>query len=507
MRFFLASFFSYLLLCFNVIGQNVPEKSMVFLKEPIKIIAHTDSSLFLLGKKTNAEGLADFYVSKHSAGNNSVKFDACLNYNKLFDGKFNPDDFRYKTFQCKNKIVILFDVIISEKKKLIGKWIDFYGNVSEAIVIESIDMKDDNLSACKYNLDLTDKGDILISIRRTYKSGYQRDKCILVNEDFSKLWEYDFPKINSWKEVNIIADIDKNSNLVYFIANERNIMVERDPNNRDTIIAKKVGNLEYKLKLRRDSLELVYVNPITSVVKYTKVYYPFLDFPSIRAISSSQILLYDEINIDDEKFIMPSKKGIYYKRLDIKNNKVLLDTLFVFGDKVQQNLTYWLPEKTNRPTNKKFFLTYEKIIEGKMYSVFEHLGTEIGTLEIFASCFNISDNKIEWANFIPRKVSYYPNNINTFVVEFSNNSFNISFYERKENFALLKDKYNFDKYKLVKKDEDSNFVTYETSVSGGITKRVTNMNSEDFIFPWLKENKDKVLYESRAFLPIGFLYK
>ena len=407
MRIQIIIFLTFLLFFSNgIFSQISPEHSLVFSKVPIKIIAHTDSSIFLLGKKADTNGVVDFYISKHSAGKNSVKFDVCLNYSKLFNEKFDPDNFRYKTFQCKNKIVVFFDVIIAEKKTLIGKWIDFNGNVSESIVIDNIDMNDNNLSSCEYNLNITDKGDLFISLRRVYKSGYQRDKCLLVNENFSKLWQYEFPKINSWKEINIISDIDKNSNLIYFIANEKNIMIEKDPNNRDTIIDKKIGRLDYKLKVRKDSLELISVNPITSVIKTNKVYYPFLDFPLIRAISSSQIVLYDEVNIDDEKFILPSKKGLYFKRIDIKNNVTLLDTLFVFDDMVQQGLTYWMPEKTNRPTNKRFILTYEKIIDGKMYSVFENLGSEVGSLEIFISCLNISDNKMEWANFIPRKVSY-----------------------------------------------------------------------------------------------------
>lgn len=505
MRKIIVSFFNFLF-CFSYLfGQNSPENSLVFLKVPIRIIAHTDSSIFLLGKKADPSGIVDFYVSKHNVGKNSVKFDVCLNYNKLFDGKFDPDNFRYKTFQCKNRIVIFFDVIISEKKTLIGKWIDFNGNVSEAIVVDDIDMKDDNLSSCKYNLDITDKGDLFISIRRVYKSGYQRDKCILVDEKFSKLWQYDFPKINSWKEINIISDIDKNSNLIYFIANEKNIMLERDPNNRDTIVDKKIGRLDYKLKVRLDSLELISVNPINSVVKSNKVYYPFLDFPYIRAISSSQILLYDEVNIDDQKFVLPSKKGIYYKRIDVKNNITLLDTLFVFDDMVQQGLTYWMPEKTNRPTNKRFLLTYEKIIEGKMYSVFENLGSEVGSLEIFTSCLNISDNKMEWAAFLPRKVNNSPH-LNAFALRYVNKVFNISFYERKENYMIQKNRYDFDKYKLVKKEEDSNFVTYSISLTGEVTKSISNADSESFIFPWLKENQNKILFESRSFLPIGFLY-
>lgn len=505
MRKLIISFF-YFLICFNFFAQNSPEKSLVFLKAPIEIIAHTDSSLFMLGKKENAIGQVDFYVSKHSVGNNSVKFDVCLNYNKLFDGKFNPENFKYNVFQCKNKVLILFDIVISERYTLIGKWIDFDGNVSEAYVLDYIEIKDDNLNACEYNLSLTERKDILISLSKYYESGYQRDKCILMDENFTKLWTYDFPKINSRNELNIISDIDKNSNLVYFLANEKNLIIDGDPYNRDTILDKKIGRLEYKLKFRKDSLEVFYVNPITSEVKSTKVYYPFSDYPRIAAISSSQILLYNQVNIDDEKYILPAKKGIYYKRIDIKNNKELLDTLFVFDDKVQQALTYWLPEKTNRPTNKEFLLTYEQIVDGKMYSFFEQFNDAFGGLEIFISCFNISTNKIEWVNFIPRKINNLPENINCGTITCSSKSINISFYERKENYNIQKDKYDFDKYKMVKKTDDSNFVTYSISNSGEITKTISDMNTVDFIFPWLKTREPKYFFESISFLPIGFLY-
>ena len=172
---------------------------------------------------------------------------------------------------------------------------------------------------------------------------------------------------------------------------------------------------------------------------------------------------------------------------------------------VQQGLTYWMPEKTNRPTNKRFILTYEKIIDGKMYSVFENLGSEVGSLEIFISCLNISDNKMEWANFIPRKVSY-SHSVASFAICYVNKFFNISFYERKENYNMAKNKYDFDKYKLVKKEEDSNFVTYSISLNGEVTKRISISDDETFIFPWLKNNQSKIWFESRSLFPINFLY-
>lgn len=479
----------------------------IFYKIPIEIVAHTDSSLFLLGKRTDSTGAKDFYISKHSVGNNSLKFDVCLNFSSLFDGKFNPDNFRYKCFQCNDKIVIFFDVIISEKKTLIGKWIDFSGKVSDAVVIDKIDMSDKNLINCSYNVDLTNKKDLLISIRRTYKSGYQRDKCILMNEVFLKLWEYELPKINCHKEVNIISEIDRNSNLIYFIADEDNIMNEYNINNNDTLINQKIGNLDYKLKVRKDSLNIIFVNPITLVTEQKKIYYPYFNFPIIKSISSSQIVLYGEVNIDDENNQLPSKKGIFFKRVDIKNNKILLDTLFLFNDKIQQHLTYILAgQVTNRPTNKDFDLISENIIEGKMFCVFEHYSIDIGCLELMASCFNIANNKLEWVHFLPRKVNYSPQYINCFTISYVNKNFCLSFFERKENYTITNEQYKFNKYKLVKQKDDSNYVTYYISEKGEIAKRITDMDSEEYIFPWLKYKETKKIFENREFLPLKFLY-
>ena len=501
-------------LCSNLFNsiqaQNSPETSLIFTKEPIKIIAHTDSSLFLLGKKENSNGVIDLYVSKHTIGKKSIKFDTCLNFNKLFDGNFNPDAFKYKTFQCDDRIVFLFDIIITQKKTLIAKWIDFNGKMSDAIVIDKTDITDKNLNNCQYNLNLTINNDILVTLRRRYNSGYERDKCILLDETLEKIWEYDLPKINCKREVNIITDIDNHSNLVYFIANENNIMMERDINNRDTVIHRKIGYLNYKLKVRKDSLEIIFVNPLQSIVNSKKIYYPFLDFPRIKTISSSQIILYNQVDIDDENFVLPSKIGIYFAKIDINKNKTFKDTLFVFEDKIQQSLSYSLINKINRPTNKEFMLSSEEIIDGNLYSVFEHLNNIVGDLELFISCFNVNENKIQWVNFIPRKVIFPMNEssyLSCFTSAYSNNTYHISFYERKENYFVTKNDYRFNKFEMVKKGDNSDFITYDVSIDGILSKRISHAYDLDHMFPWIKYNEPKRFFNGRAFLPIEFLYK
>ena len=497
-------------LCDSVVAQSTQTTSNLSVGNssiPLKIVAHTDSSIFVLGKKANMKGEWDFYVSKHSVNSNKTVFEICLNYSKLFDGKFNPDNFRYSTYQCNNKFVIFFDVIIAEKKNLIGKWIDFNGNISEAFVVDRIDMTDDNLSSGKYYVDLTSKKDLLISVRRSYKSGYQRDKCILMKEDLTKIWEYEIPKINCKREVNIISDIDKNGNLVYFVANEDNIMSEYDPNNKDKLVDKKIGNVTYKLKVRRDSLELIFINPLTSDLSTRKIYYPYFNFPYIYAISSSQILLYNCVDIDDENNLLPSKKGLVYKRVDVKNNISLFDSLIILKDKDQEYLSYSLPGRTNRPTNKYFAHTYDTPVNGRLFNVYEHYEGEIGALELITSSFNIATNKVEWTHLIPRKIDNEGGDINCFISSYCNENFRLSFYEHKENYDLPSSKLFFEKYKMVKKTNNVNFITYNISNSGELVKKIDDQNSNDFIFPWLKSGDQKHYITSRYFLPYGFLDK
>lgn len=510
------SIYLFIIFAFNISFVKAQDytTSSIFNTTPIKIVAHTDSSVFLLGKKEVSKGKYDLFISKHSVGNKSLKFDTCLNFRKLFNEIFEPDKFEGVFFQCDNKILILFDLVIDKNKLLYAKWVDFNGSVSGTYLVDSIGSINKNFGYGIYNLDITPQNDILVTVRRWYFSGYQRDRCFLLDETLEKLWQYDFPKINFEKQVNIIADIDNNSNLVYFIADEKNILIDGYINNRDIIINTKVGNLPYQLRVRKDSLDLFFVNTKTKIATSKKVYYPFFNLPVLKVISSTQILLYNEVNIDDEKFIMPSKKGIYYERIDLKNNRVLLDTLFVFDDKVQQALTYNLIGKSNRPTNKEFYLTLEELIDGKIYSVFEHFDENVGYLELFACSFSIPDNKVQWVEFIPRKIAYnpeksqfIPKSLSCFTASYSNKTFSISFFERKENYNLSKTDYNFNKFKMVKNEAESNFITHDITISGMHTKRVSNLNDDSQLFPWIKTHEEKRLFMSRDFIPIEFLYK
>ena len=97
----------------------------------------------------------------------------------------------------------------------------------------------------------------------------------------------------------------------------------------DTIQNIKIGRFYYNLKLRQDSIELFFLNPFTKKTTKKSLYYPFPNFPEIKSITSTQLLMYDMVNVDDENFVSPGKKGMYYKRFDLKNNKVLLDTLVI----------------------------------------------------------------------------------------------------------------------------------------------------------------------------------
>lgn len=490
-------------LLLSVAGLKAQERQLQPI--PIKTVAHTDSSIFLLSKRTNVKGEWDFYITRYSVNNNKADFESCLNYSKLFDGKFNPENFKYTTFQCNNKLVVFFDVILADKKTLIGKWIDFNGKVSEALVVDKIDMTDDNLSNCKYSVDLTSKKDLLVSVRRSYKSGYQRDKAILMKEDLVKIWEYEMPKINCKREVNIISDIDKNGSLVYFIANEENIMIDDNANNKDKIIDQKIGNVTYKLKVRRDSLELIFVNPLTLNTSTKKVYYPYFNFPHIYAISSSQILLYNSVDIDDENNQLPSKKALAYTRLDVKNNTVLFDSLVILSNKDQEYLSYTLPGKTNRPTNKYFQRTHDMPIDGRLFNIYQHYEREIGALEIIACSFNIAANKVEWVQLIPRKIGTA--SVNCFFSSYFNNTYRVSFYEHAENYTLPSSKVYFENFKMVKKPGDANFVSYAVSNAGVLTKSVDDPSSDHFLFPWANTPEQKHYLISWNYLPLDFLNK
>jgi len=228
-------------------------------------VAHTDSSLFVLNIIQYKKGKYDFYISKRQAFKSQVSFDTCLHIDQLFDGKLDARTFKYSIFQCKESILFVFDVYAGLHKKVIAKSINFNGKVSDAFVLDDCDLSNSELMECIYTYELTDKKELLITLRRKYKSGFQRDKCLLYNENFNKLWDYEFPKINYHYNVNVLTTVFNSNQLIYQVKNGFLDKLGNEwiiKSEYDTIIKQKIDGLEYDLKVPRDSLCLMVVNPI-----------------------------------------------------------------------------------------------------------------------------------------------------------------------------------------------------------------------------------------------------
>ncbi len=487
------------------------EDSVYIATSPVKIVAHTDSSIFLLTKKRkHSDRQWDFYISKHTAYKKSVDFDTCLAFGSLFNGKFNPDIFNYSALQCNNNLVILFDAVISGKKTLLGKIIDFNGKVSGAFKIDETNLNDPNMSDCKYLYSLTSKKDILVTVRRTYRSGYQRDKCLLLNSRLIKIWEYELPKINALKEVNVVAYAYGTDQLIYYTMDGTNMAGHQwsiNSHPADTIIKRAVAGLKYDLKVRKDSLQLLFVTPSKQESKVVKIYWPYQNLPVVTSLSASHVLLYNLVDIDDEKFVLPAKKAIYYKRVDIKNNKVLYDSLMPLNNHIQNSLTYLSMAQTDRPTSKPFMLISEKLVDGKVVSLFRHAIYEDS--ELMVSSFDIVNNEFNWVNFIPRKLSTKKENLDVFVFNYANRTLNLGFYENKENFAMPIEQYRHRKYIPARTFAGSNFISVSILADGTMKKQIADETTEEFLFPWFAGDgiANTHFFESYRLLPVGFLYK
>ena len=519
-----------ILLCFiyvNLRAQNTSEYKFGRMN-PTKIIAHTDSSLFVIGKNLNQDSVFDLFISKHHALNKQFDFEKCLNINKVFKGKFKVDNISFEYMQCKNSIVVLFTAVSQENKLLFAKTISFDGVISEAFVIDKTDYTNDNLETCEYSFFQTTKKDILVFVQRSYKSGFKRDKCFLINEKLDKLWERELPKVivgkqmDSEGELNILADIDNKSNLLYYSAKysldfginnlgKALLVPSFDKYNLkhsvDSIEKVKLGFLTYDLKLRKDSIELKTVNAATTEITSKKIYYPFLSFPIFKSITSSQLLMYNLVDIDDEKHTFPSKVGIYLKRIDIKNDLVLLDTLILLDNKIQENLQYVYGPGSDRATNKNFRLVSENFVDGKLISVFEHRYNE-QLLEVLVSSFSVSENKLEWVKLLPRKINISQPNLYDFTVRYFNKQVCVSFYENQKNFNTPLTKYKFNSFHTLHHPEYKNFVSWNISEYGDITKVSESNTTKEFLFPWLSNSTNDThhFFVNKNFLPMEFLY-
>lgn len=508
MRFFLF----YIIIILFIFSKTLyaQEKDYDNHRIPIKLVAHTDSSLFILGKKAYAKNKYDLYIAKYSAYKKAIDFDTSLHLSKLFSGKFNPDNFRYSSFQCNNNIVIIFDVIIGNNKTIIAKTIDFTGKVSDSFVVDEMDISNSNFLQSEYDYTLTTKKEILISIRRRYKSGFQRDKCILIDSRLRKLWEYELPKINPNVATNYIIDVYGSNQLVYYVSNDSIGSRESKWNlkiDTDTIIKKEVDGLTYNLRIRTDTLSMFIAFPLKNEVKTIKVYWPFLSFPTVATISSSQFMFYSLVNIDDEKFILPGKKAMYYKRFDINTGVELYEELIPFDKKMQDNLTYFSGEHSRGPTFKGFRLPFEKMIDGKLFSVFEHRAFD--DAELIVSCFNIADNKFEWVNLLPRRLSTNAT-LYDLVVSYSKKQLNFGYYENMDNMEVPLESYIHKKYKIARSYDNSNFIQISIDENGHPVKSIVNKSSETFLFPWLGSPvglENPHFFDSRMFLPLTYLFK
>ncbi|MBI3518727.1 MAG: hypothetical protein HY062_05155 [Bacteroidetes bacterium] len=503
-------------LLFFFIGITVFAQSGIFItthdpqNELSKVVAHTDSSLFLLNIKQYEKGKYDFYVSKHQAYKTNIGFDTCLYIAKLFNGKLDARTFKHSIFQCKENLLFVFDVYAGSHRKVIAKAISFNGNVSDAFVLDDCDLSNTELIECIYTYELTDKKELLITLRRKYKSGFQRDKCILYTEYMSKLWEYEFPKISYHYNVNIPAAVFNSNQLIYHVANG---FIDKAGgewtirSNYDTIVHRTVDGLVYDLKIPKDSLNIIVVNPVQKTSAQYNVYWPFKTRPILVPISPSQILLYNLVDIDDEKFVLPSKKAMYYKRIDVKTNKVLFEELHPFNLHVQDNLTYLCQGNSNRPTAKHFYLMFEKVANGRITTLFQNNCFEES--EIIASSYNITTNTFEWMHLFPRKIAT-SSPLNSLTFSYSSNNFDIGFYESKKNFDIQLSAYKHNKYKMVRGNEDSQFISWSIGDEGVPRKTKVDSDSEDFLFPWLK-NKEPYdsnnFFESKWFFPAKFIYR
>lgn len=446
-----------------------------------KIVAHTDSSIYILNAvKKNKKW--DLYIKRKTIGSDTSVFETCLNLNKLYDGNFKPFEFRHQIYQCKNNIVLVFFSDLGNSKIAIGKLISYNGNVSEAFIIDKTENINNNIIKSFYYTMLTSRNEILLTAKRTFSSGFQRDKCILLDENLQKIWEYDFPKINTKTQTNIISDVDFNQNLIFFLADfDKDIFNERS-SNMDSLMKIKLGFSKYDIKIRKDSIEIFFASPSKKTIYSKKIYYPFGPLPHLKGLSQGSVLLYNVVDIDDEKYIFPSKKGYYLKRLDLRNNTTTLDTIIILPNENQNALTYIFEGQTNRTTNKQFFLIYEKTLDNNLYSIYEHGFGDV-KLELIISKYNIIENKIEWIKFIPKKTDVMPENMNTLTISYFNKSLNITYFEHMNN---LGKKYDFNSYEKSLRYKKSNYIYHTINENGLEIKNCIKMNDENYLFPWLK---------------------
>ena len=211
------------------------------------------------------------------------------------------------------------------------------------------------------------------------------------------------------------------------------------------------------------------------------------------------------MDVEDENHVLPGRKAMYYKRIDIKNNVELFEDLIPLTKTMQQNLTY----NMGRASSKPFGLLTQKLEDGKLLSLF--VNQFYNEAEIIVSCFNIALNKFEWVHLLPRKLSTKAySSIDAITFSYSNKKVGVGYYENRLNFGTPLNLYKHKKYKMARGVEDTHFIEVTIDEIGSVSKKIVNESSVEFLFPWFNNKAmvdNKHFFYSNSFLPVKYIYK
>lgn len=487
------------------------------------ILAHDDTCMYALFEKKIYANKFELYISKYSVNTKGPIFTVSFGVQSTVTNNPSID-----VITLKNDFVILYSTISTGNKYLIAKTISKNGVLSDAKIIDRTIIEDDNLKSVNYKYTKTSSDEILIRNIKKYKSGFQRDKVILINNNLFTVWAKELPKLiisKGYQDVgtdHFIADVDNFKNLYYKVYNYSHYkLLENNNANirvftsgeiikehfKDTLIKTLVNNKTYTLKFRNEKLNLKKYNPILDTIEDISVYYPFLNSPIITNLPDNSFIAYNLVDIDDEKHLAPPLKALYINRFDANQEKTF-DTLFILEPAIQKYLSYNYLELTNRPTNKDFKTILEKVIGDKLIMVFENkMNGQL--LELIVCSYNLKLNKLEWIKLLPRKIELRSVDMFDLTVRYFNKTLSVSYYENNKNKNKSINDYRFNKTKILKKSKQKVFINWNIDENGSVIKTMTPNFTKDFLFPNYNTsiNESDFFFYSRNFYPFIFLNK
>jgi hypothetical protein len=131
-------------------------------------------------------------------------------------------------------------------------------------------------------------------------------------------------------------------------------------------------------------------------------------------------------------------------------------------------------------------------------------------LEVFVCKFDLSANKPEWTQLLPRKINMYYPGVYDLVVRGYNNTVSLSYYEHEKNSNLNNQNYELDTYKLLRKPNNKKFISYTIFSNGEVVKNAQQKIDDEFMFPWLNQKTEignNFFFVKKNFLPIHYLYR